>query len=103
MCEECLKKDAEIAELKALVKEWLCVNCNTVYSGPPQKGFSCVMCPKCSGDCGPRTWMQLWAERARSKALVEALEKYERWLCPHGEPIGKLAREALAAYKGTKC
>lgn len=72
--EEMRKKDAEIAELKALVKEWLCLKCNTVYPGPPQKGFGCVLCPKCGGDCGPKTWVELQAERERAKALVEALE-----------------------------
>lgn len=36
------------------------------------------------------------------RAYEQALEKYERWLCPHGEPIGKLAREVLAKHRKTQ-
>lgn len=57
-------RDKELAEAQALVKEWLCANCNTVYPGPPRKGFACIICPKCGGQCGPRTTMELRIARA---------------------------------------
>jgi hypothetical protein len=60
-------------ELRAEVKEWLCVQCNTVYPGPPQPGFRCVICPKCEGDTGPKVSMQLRAERQARKEAEEKL------------------------------
>lgn len=51
------RAEAQAAELRAEVQEWLCGACNTVYPGPPQHGFSCVICPKCSGTTGPRVTM----------------------------------------------
>jgi hypothetical protein len=50
---------AAIESLRGEVREWLCVKCRTIYPGPPQKGFACVQCPKCGGDCGPRNFMEL--------------------------------------------
>jgi hypothetical protein len=49
---------AELASLRAEVKEWLCSDCNTVYPGPPQEGFACVVCTKCGGSTGPRLAME---------------------------------------------
>ena len=44
---------AALAATKALVKEWACEKCRTVYPGPPQKGFMCVICPDCNGNTMP--------------------------------------------------
>lgn len=35
-CQEQVKE----LTLRSEVREWLCVRCNTVYPGPPAKGFS---------------------------------------------------------------
>lgn len=64
----------ERGELKAEVKEWICVACNTIYPGPPVKGAGCVMCPRCNGDCGPRLFME---NRALKKERDEMKEKAE--------------------------
>lgn len=71
-----LQRDALLAEneqLRAEVREWICESCNTVYPGPPQKGFSCVICPKCGGITSPR----MTAENASLKAEVEVLRILE--------------------------
>lgn len=51
---ELAAKDRMLEELTSLVSEWLCDKCNFVYPGPPQKGYWCVICPKCGGECGPK-------------------------------------------------
>ena len=45
----CEKAERERDEVLALVREWLCEKCNTVFPGPPQPGASCLICPKCGG------------------------------------------------------
>ena len=60
--------------LTAEVREWMCEACNTVYPGPPQQGFSCVVCPKCGGSTAPRTTIarrKAEAERDALKAFAE--------------------------------
>lgn len=57
----------ELDELAALVREWLCENCNTVYPGPPQPGFRCVICPRCGGATGPKEAVLLRRETLRAE------------------------------------
>lgn len=105
-------REAEIADLRAEVYEWLCDKCRTVYPGPPQKGFACVQCPKCGGNTGPRNWIELRSERERVKALVEALRPLDIEnsvsLTSHHASGGSLTigsnlmqalRDALASFK----
>jgi len=61
----------ELFELRAEVKEWLCEKCNTVFPGPPQPGFQCVVCPQCKGRTGPRLILE---SRRRITELYNALE-----------------------------
>jgi chorismate mutase len=71
------KSAARIAELTAEVREWLCDKCAIVYPGPPQEGFNCVVCPKCSGNTGPRKTVLLRKAEARIadlEAQVSALK-----------------------------
>lgn len=63
--------EVELVQLRALVKEWLCETCHTVYPGPPQPGFACVICPKCGGDTGPRERMAYRKELAKARADLE--------------------------------
>lgn len=63
---------SEIDELRAEVKEWLCDACNTVYPGPPQKGFACVICPLCQGNTGPRNVVEIRKLRAALVATAQA-------------------------------
>ena len=71
---------AALAAAKALVKEWACEKCRTVYPGPPQKGFMCVICPSCNGNTMPHELLkhreELAAAKAEANSLKEALEKY---------------------------
>jgi hypothetical protein len=62
------------AALRAEVEEWLCSSCNTVYPGPPAKGFSCVVCPKCGGNTGPKLSVENAALRAESAMFKERWE-----------------------------
>ncbi len=73
---ELAAKDKVIGELKAEVKDWLCKKCRYVYPGPPQKGFACVQCPRCGGDTGPRTIIELRELREKSGKLVKYVEQY---------------------------
>lgn len=61
--------EAQNVELRGEVREWLCDKCNTVYPGPPQKGFACVQCPQCGGNTGPRNVMELRTAEARCREL----------------------------------
>jgi len=68
----------EVAQLRDEVREWLCVDCRTVYPGPPQNGFFCVICPKCEGNTMPRGMadrMRLRSELAAERAAREQAEK----------------------------
>jgi hypothetical protein len=68
---------AEVERLRAEVKEWLCIDCNTVYPGPPQPGVACVMCPKCKGSAGPRLAVEnrlLRAKLARDQSGTKTSE-----------------------------
>ena len=68
---------AEVERLRAEVKEWLCIDCNTVYPGPPQPGLSCGICPKCGGSTGPRPAGEnrlLRAELARDQSGTKTPE-----------------------------
>ena len=79
---------AERDQLAADVREWLCVKCNTVYPGPPQPGFACVQCPRCGGDTGPRTVMELRVAEVRTNTLAAALREYGRHLHGVCAPVG---------------
>ena len=66
----CEKAERERDEVLALVREWLCEKCNTVFPGPPQPGASCLICPKCGGTTTPRPLAEKRiAERERDEAL----------------------------------
>lgn len=68
---------AEVEQLRAEVKEWLCIDCNTAYPGPPRPGFACVICPKCKGTTMPRQRAEiekLRAELASAKSASEVAE-----------------------------
>lgn len=74
------KADRENEELKAAlaeVREWLCDSCNTVYPGPPQKGFMCVQCPKCSGDTAPKEVVLRRRAERKCEVLESALAEKE--------------------------
>lgn len=75
-----LDHDATLrARLEAVtteVKEWLCDTCNTVYPGPPQQGFSCVICPKCDGECGPRGMIE---RRRLEQQLAAVTQERDEW------------------------
>lgn len=82
-CEQGRRCDcrSKLAELIALVKEWGCDDCNTVYPGPPQKGFNCVVCPKCGGNTTPlpgiklrRIERELAAERELTNAITAEVD-----------------------------
>ncbi|MHB8391898.1 MAG: hypothetical protein ACYDBH_20355 [Acidobacteriaceae bacterium] len=69
------RAEAELAALRAEIREWACADCNYVYPGPPQKGFACVMCPRCGGTTAPKGTVLLRraeAEIARLKSEVAA-------------------------------
>lgn len=67
---------AQVDELKAEVREWLCDQCKIVYPGPPVEGFGCVRCPKCGGCCGPRLSIENRALQAQVDKLTEELTAY---------------------------
>ena len=65
-----------IDKAKAEVREWICESCNTVYPGPPQDGFSCVVCPKCGGRTDTRAGAEirkLKAEAPHAKEIAEGV------------------------------
>lgn len=64
---------ARVAELAGEVREWLCDDCNTVYSGPPATGVWCAMCPKCGGATGPKNSIELRRANRRIAELYAAL------------------------------
>ena len=88
-----LKEENE--KLRAEVKEWLCDKCRYVYNGPPTPRFDCVICPKCEGTTGPRSWMEKRELKAMCDELAGALEKISDIREPF--PI-KIALEALKKY-----
>lgn len=58
--------EKERDDLRKEVREWLCDTCNTVYPGPPTRGFDCVQCPKCLGNTSPRMWLERNQHRRRA-------------------------------------
>lgn len=60
--------------MKSKEKEWICMGCNTVYPGPPGKGPWCVVCPRCSGDCMPRSRAEIKKLKREVAGLREALK-----------------------------
>ena len=62
---------AALAAAKALVKDWACEKCRTVYPGPPQKSFMCVICPSCNGNTMPHELLKHREELAAAKAEAE--------------------------------
>lgn len=77
-CEIC-DLQRELAATKALVKEWACEKCRTVYPGPPQKGFMCVICPSCNSNTMPHELLKHREELAAAKAEAAAMEN--NWMC----------------------
>jgi hypothetical protein len=75
------EQEKEIAELRREVREWYCVDCRTVYPGPPQEGVKCVICPRCGGrTCHFQGDTPIWKLRA---------EQAERLLASHKDVIQK--------------
>lgn len=75
---EALQK--ENAELKGEVKEWLCLDCNTVFpSESVPNSFSCLICPKCDGKRLPKNTAIIKVLReeyaAQAKRITELEEK----------------------------
>lgn len=66
-------KDAELRELRAQVREWLCESCNTVYPGPPKPGVAGVICPNCGSLTGPRSSAELRRIQAENADLRREL------------------------------
>ena len=92
--------EAERDELRALVRNWRCKECNKVYPGPPQPGFACVICPQCGGETRGEADMvnvtraeAAEAERDELRAEVERLTVAEA-----NEDADRLA-EALIARR----
>ena len=67
--------EADNAWLRREVREWLCEGCRTIYPGPPRKGFSCIICPKCGGLTGPRMTAEMRALEVDNARLREALRE----------------------------
>ena len=72
-CEIC-DLQRELAAANALVKEWACEKCRTVYPGPPQKGTMCVICPSCKGNTMPHELLKHREELAAAKAEANQLK-----------------------------
>lgn len=97
-CEIC-DLQRELAATKALVKEWACEKCRTVYPGPPQKGFMCVICPACKGNTMPHELLNHREELAAAKAEAAAMEN--NWMCAEEKASRREAEaEALRATIG---
>ena len=77
--------ETQIEELRQHVREWLCVDCNTVYPGPPQKGVMCVVCPKCGGSTVKRNSVAevalLREQIAKLEAQIATARAEERERC----------------------
>lgn len=78
----------DIAVLRGEVREWLCVRCDTVYPGPPAKGVWCIVCPKCSGDCGPRGLVERRALKVEMDRLRKLLKLVQAAYCGVGDLEG---------------
>ena len=90
---ECDALRAENEQLRREVREWICSRCMYVYSGPPQPGFKCVVCPRCEGSTDangrptegttmPRSRYELDRMRAEERSANEraaqlAIERYQ--------------------------
>ena len=67
---------AEVERLTREVREWQCDRCNWVYPGPPQKGVSCVICPRCGGNTAPAPVIErrrVCADRDRLREALDAV------------------------------
>jgi len=68
----CEAVESELADLQGEIRDWACDTCNIVYPGPPQKGFSCVVCPQCGGNTAPKSTVELLrVKKELSVALAE--------------------------------
>lgn len=65
------KAEEERDALRAEVREWLCIACNTIYPGPPTKDFGCVQCPRCKGPTGPHNQIKHRQAEQQRDALRE--------------------------------
>lgn len=81
--EELARLRARVEELTGAVREWLCDKCNTVYPGPPQKGFWCVQCPKCGGPTGPKYLIVNKHLRAELGAKQAEIDRLMLEYCPN--------------------
>lgn len=108
----------QVKKLIAEVREWICIDCNIVYPGPPAKGAMCLICPECGGHTVKRfstaevtlLRSQLVTLAEKLRALIDALTECITDEGAHcldfdaGRPklrariiaINKTAREALA-------
>jgi len=96
------KDRGELIELKKInmsllneVHEWLCDTCATVFPGPPQKGFHCVICPKCNGTTGPRVTM----EKRKAEAALAAANDVALSMQAEIDGMRKRAEKAEAELK----
>lgn len=64
--------EQELRDLRAAVKEWVCMECDKMYPGPPAEGVRCVICPDCGGTTLPRAL----AERTAALEKVELVSAY---------------------------
>lgn len=85
----------QLAEVVAEVREWACEKCNYVYPGPPQKGFMCVICPRCEGTTVPHeTLKRRQAERQLAEAQTLCIERGDALIKANNDVF--LLREQLA-------
>lgn len=68
----------KITALVLLVQEWICVDCETSYPGPPTPGFDCLMCPTCNGRTMPRNQARIAELERENERLKEKVVKLER-------------------------
>ena len=89
----------ENAELKAEVKEWLCLDCNTVFpSESIPNSFSCLICPKCDGKRMPKNTAIIKVLQAESAAQAKRIAELEA-ATEHLGLTPKQAADGLARHK----
>lgn len=92
--------EAENADLRRDVREWLCESCNIVYPGPPAKGTACVVCPNCGGATGPYRAVLERIATARAEQAEGRIENALEELDGHGiDDILRVGR-AIAILRG---
>jgi predicted RNA-binding Zn-ribbon protein involved in translation (DUF1610 family) len=90
--------EAELIELRAEVREWLCTSCNWVYPGPPQDGLKCVICPRCGGNTMSRTRAQILDLESRLEKATRKTDHQQTSTDEHvlDGPLGSIHEMAVA-------